>query len=211
MAVKTKLNICSLMWSLVAIVIVFCVSLSVGTTFARYSTQITGDMGYKAENAASPYIVDFDENGDRVEFEPVWLPKGGEKYLTLTVSNCNVGQDEAPSADAVFRIRVFVPEDDFGDISIGNLAMTLQVGNNPTVFYSEADYLSTQTPMYAEKSENGWFFSFYENFVSEDGSVLKEEVVRTLKGGEVSDIQLTLTVQNTEIDCSSFNIFVDRL
>ena len=214
---KTQKNIHILMWGIGILATVLIVSLSIGTTFARYSTQIMGDKGYVAEKASSPYIVDFDEDGKKMEFVPKWLTKGGEQYLTLTVSNCNVDSELAPSADARFRIRVFVPEKLSDDESasaipdVGNLSMTLQEGDNPTLYYSKADYLSTQTPIYKEKSENGWFFTFYETFEGEDGVTIEEEMSCLLKGGQISDISFTLTVQNTVIDCSGFKILVDRI
>lgn len=217
MELKAKKNIHILWWGIGIISIVLIVSLSVGTTFARYSTQIMGDKGYVAEKASSPYIVDFDEDGKKIEFVPKWLTKGGEQYLTLTVSNCNVGSEIAPSTDARFRIRVFVPEklsDEESTLAIsdvGNLSMTLQEGDNPTVCYSRADYLSTQTPIFKEKSENGWFFTFFQTFEGEDGVTIEEEMSYLLKGGQISDISFTLTVQNTVIDCSGFKILVDRI
>ena len=214
---RTKSNIALPMLGAWILVIATIVSLSINDTYARYSTQISADKGYVADTAASAFIVDFDEDGERIQLVPNWNTKGGEQFLTLAVSNCNVGQDEAPSSDARFRIRVFVPERLFAEgnaldeISVGNLAMTLRIGDNPTVYYSKSDYLSTQTPMYDKQSENGWFFSFFAVIAGEDAESFEEEAVGLLKGGQISDIMITLTVQNTEIDCSGFRIMADRV
>lgn len=217
MALRIKTNNHILMLVLGTFVILLSVFLSVGVTYSRYVTQITGDKGYSAQLATVPSLVDFDENGEKCEFVPNWQLKGGEQYLTLTVSNQSVESESFPNSDMSFRIRIFVPESLYGDedgtdgVSIGNLTMTLQADDSSVIYYSKADYLSTQTPLYTKNGENGWFFSFFATFESEDGQTFEEEASYLLNGGQISDVSLTLTVQDTNIDCSGFRILVDRI
>ena len=215
MALRIKTNNHILMLVIGIFVILLSVFLSVGVTYSRYVTQITGDKGYSAQMATAPSIVEFDENGEKCEL--VWQNKGIEQYLTFTVSNQSVESESFPTSDMSFRIRIFVPESLYGDedgtdgVSIGNLTMTLQADDSSVIYYSKADYLSTQTPLYTENGENGWFFSFFATFESEDGQTFEEEASYLLNGGQISDLSLTLTVQDTNIDCSGFRILVDRI
>ena len=88
-------------------------------------------------------------------------------------------------------------------INTGNLVFTLLVGDR--LYTAKADYLSSQTPLYAQQTENGWIYSFFIP------SSFQEEVSLFLAGGSLNDCSVTLAVQNTLVDCTRFQIFIDKI
>lgn len=259
----------------VLIVSLLIATVSFSITYGRYSTQITGKIPFKAVLSPGVYLVQVSPDGTRSDLTSAqWQTKGGEQYLSFSVSNGDVSAQKIATEDLLIRIRIFVPEEmvitvprsmdsqtsddetptdvtdvptgtsstdvteeasdttDVPDstettdgessqetdtvseessepqaeqvvINTGNLVFTLLVGDR--LYTAKADYLSSQTPLYAQQTENGWIYSFFIP------SSFQEEVSLFLAGGSLSDCSVTLAVQNTLVDCTRFQIFVDKI
>ncbi len=212
-----KFNINSLLAIFCAVVVAGCALCSINIAYGRYSTAITGDIGFKASLPPEVYLVQTDADESRVEFSPRWQTVGGEKCLSFSLSNYGIADEIAPKQDITVRIRIFVPETsaEAGDdnVAVANvmrtLAFTLHIGEEAASYSSSMDYLSEQTPMYMEnvkdtnKENGGWIYSFH--------TAAMQEVTVALPGGELTDIPITITVADTDTDTSEFVICVDRI
>ena len=183
-----------------AIILLLAVSLTVGTTYGRYSTLIQGQMALKARLSAQPTLYSLDGEGTIIDYAPQWLTKGGQQYQQAVLQNSNRDESTPPSQAISVRIRVFVP--DAGD-GLGNLSFTLSLHNGETVLSSAAAYLGTNTPRYQEQQTQGWVYSFYQT-----GGA--GEYIHTFPGGAFATLPITVAVQNTTIDCSQFQICIER-
>lgn len=217
---KQKNNTSSLLGFIAVVLLGISLVLVVRTSYARYSTAITNDIGFKASLSPGVYLIQEDDSLGRVEFNPEWQSIGGEKCVSFFLSNFGLDEDTAPNQDMTVRIRVFVPESVSEDANedvaalanIGTLAFSLHIGENPVSYSSKIDYLGEQTPMYIENIKNtsgttqirgGWVYSFC--------TAALQEVYVTLPGGELVDIPVTITVADVNTDTSDFVICVDRI
>ena len=184
------------------------------STIARYTTDISGEASYQAALSPLPYVFDIDASGNKIKHEGYeWDIAGGERYTTFVISNSSIDESVVSPTDMNVRVRIFIPEElsNESDINVGNLVFTLHEQGNASVYVSQSDYLSTQTPLFDTEKKNGWVYDFIKTSTSESGAIHQSELLIPLKGGEVSDAEITLAVSNTEIDCSNFVIYVERV
>lgn len=183
------------------VILLLAVSLAVGTTFGRYSTLIQGQMALKAKLAPQPTLYSLDGEGAITDYAPQWVTKGGQQYQQAVLQNSNAGDATPPRQAISVRIRVFVPDE---SEALGNLSFTLSLNHGETVLTSAAAYLGTNTPRYTEEQTQGWVYSFY----STNGA---GEYIHTFPGSTFATLPITLAVQNTTVDCSQFQICVERI
>ena len=121
---------------------------------------------------------------------------------TETSQSGDVGDEEPP-----------LPDEEPLLINGGQLTFTLTIetDNYTYMAVSAVDYLSNRTPMYRERGENGWIYSFYLVLDAELGETDPNEFLYTFRRGAVREIAVTLAVQNTIVDCSYFQILVERI
>ncbi|MBO5221477.1 MAG: hypothetical protein J6C26_04105 [Clostridia bacterium] len=166
------------------------VSVSVGDTFARYTTQFSGIVSYSAGS-----IPSFKVNDESVvsshSLKPdadAWTSLGGEKIYSFDVS----ATDSARNTQ--LRVRVFVEEDE--SATMPTVALTM----DDTRYTSQFDYLGQNTPFYLLHKTEGWYYCF---------TLENEEILCFLNGNESKT--LTVSVHNTEIDLSRIWICIDRV
>lgn len=142
-----------------------------------------------------------------------WRTQGGEQYITFTVANSQNGQ--VASRDVAFRIRVVFPdaENEVSDNEVTDgevsdavsdyisLNFSLEADNGK--FYSRIDSIHPQTSFFIENGISGWMYRFCET--------INDEVLYTLSGGASDEIEFTLSVHDTEFDCSGLMIYIDRI
>ena len=121
---------------------------------------------------------------------------------TETSQSGDVGDEEPP-----------LPDEEPLLVNGGQLTFTLTIetDNYTYMAVSAVDYLSNRTPMYRERGENGWIYSFYLVLDAELGETDPNEFLYTFRRGAVREISVTLAVQNTIVDCSYFQILVERI
>lgn len=103
-------NIILLCVALSAIIVLSGVVMSVNTTYGRYSAEFVNDVDFIAKTASDAYIIQLNENGDRVELSPEWEVVGGEKCLSFIISNTDCSAESVADSDMTVRVRVFIPE-----------------------------------------------------------------------------------------------------
>ena len=185
--------------------VILAIVLAVGVTYGRYSTLIQGQMALAAVRSPEPTLYSLDEDGNLVAYASQWLTKGGEQYHTFVLRNGSTDESQPPKQTIHVRIRVFVPDD---SDTMGALSLTLKLNNGSVLLSSEASYLGTNTPYYTEGQTEGWIYGFYQ---TNAGSGMTSEYIHTFRGGSFEELSITVTVQNTAIDCSSFRICVERV
>lgn len=185
--------------------VILTVLLTVGVTYGRYSTLIQGQMALTAAPSPEPTLYGTDEDGNLVTYASQWLTKGGEQYHTFVLRNGSTNESQPPKQTVRVRIRVFVPD---ASDAMGALSFTLALNNGAALLSSEASYLAFNTPYYTEGQTEGWVYSFY---LTGAESGLATEYIHTFRGGAFETLPITVTVQNTTIDCSSFRICVERV
>jgi len=183
------------------VILLLVLSLAVGATYCRYSTLIQGQMALKAGLSPQPTLYSLDGEGTITDYAPQWQAKGGQQYQQAVLQNCNSDDSNPPRQAVSVRIRVFVPDD---SDDLGNLSFTMSLNDGETVLSSAASYLGTNTPRYAEQQTQGWVYSFFQT-----GGA--GEYIHTFPGGAISALPITVAVQNTTIDCSQFQICVERI
>jgi len=185
--------------------VLLAVSLAVGVTYGRYSTLIQGQMALTAMPSPEPVLYSLDEEGNLIAYASQWLTKGGEQYHTFVLRNGSMNDSQPPKQTIRIRIRVFVPDD---RDTMGALSFTLSLNNGAVLLSSGASYLGANAPYYTEGQTEGWVYGFYQNGV---GSGAATEYTYTFGDGAFEALPITVTVQNTTIDCSSFRICVERV
>lgn len=180
---------------------------SQGLTLGRYSTEISGSQGFVAALSDSAFLLRINEKGNKEVLTSKWQTGETEQSLAFLLSNADFAEEQMSKGDIAVLLRVFVPESAVGD-GAGSLAFTLSSEDGSISYSSQLNYLSPQTPMYGETTVGGWYYSFHS--VSETAEPA-DEAVWPLKGGEISDIPLVLTVNSTVLDCNEIIICVDRI
>lgn len=185
--------------------VILAALLAVGVTYGRYSTLIQGQMALTAALSPEPTLYSTDEDGNLVAYTSQWLTKGGEQYHTFVLRNAAVSESQPPKQSIRVRIRVFVPGD---SETMGALSFTLSLNHGAVLLSSEASYLGANTPYYTEGQTVGWVYGFDTTGA---GSGTMTEYIHTFRGDAFETLPVTVTVQNTTIDCSSFRICVERV
>ena len=193
---RWKLNISS--WyslGLTALLVISCLVVSTGMAWARYRTEKTESIYFKAREPVSVYLgkVEYGEgNAAEGEFvqtnEGSWeLNEDGQLQLRFAVAN---GTSEAAFEERNQEVYVRI----VGSLGIqtvaDNISLKLTYPNeeNPdtlNVVKATAVRIDPNSTLYSTYGD-GWVFTFREE---------GEELTWTLEGGELSYIEMDLTVE----------------
>lgn len=193
---RWKLNISS--WyslGLTALLVISCLVVSTGMAWARYRTEETESIYFKAREPVSVYLgkVEYGEgNAAEGKFvqtnEGSWeLNEGGQLQLRFAVAN---GTSEAAFEERNQEVYVRI----VGSLGIqtvaDNISLKLTYPNeeNPdtlNVVKATAVRIDPNSTLYSTYGD-GWVFTFREE---------GEELTWTLEGGELSYIEMDLTVE----------------
>lgn len=193
---RWKLNISS--WyslGLTALLVISCLVVSTGMAWARYRTEETGSIYFKAREPVSVYLgkVEYGEgNAAEGKFvqtnEGSWeLNEDGQLQLRFAVAN---GTSEAAFEERNQEVYVRI----VGSLGIqtvaDNISLKLTYPNEenpdtPNVVKATAVRIDPNSTLYSTYGD-GWVFTFREE---------GEELTWTLEGGELSYIEMDLTVE----------------
>ena len=193
---RWKLNISS--WyslGLTALLVISCLVVSTGMAWARYRTEETESIYFKAREPVSVYLgkVEYGEgNAAEGKFvqtnEGSWeLNENGQLQLRFAVAN---GTSEAAFEERNQEVYVRI----VGSLGIqtvaDNISLKLTYPNeeNPdtlNVVKATAVRIDPNSTLYSTYGD-GWVFTFREE---------GEELTWTLEGGELSYIEMDLTVE----------------
>ena len=193
---RWKLNISS--WyslGLTALLVISCLVVSTGMAWARYRTEETESIYFKAREPVSVYLgkVEYGEgNAAEGEFvqtnEGSWeLNEDGQLQLRFAVAN---GTSEAAFEERNQEVYVRI----VGSLGIqtvaDNISLKLTYPNEekpdtPNVVKATAVRIDPNSTLYSTYGD-GWVFTFREE---------GEELTWTLEGGELSYIEMDLTVE----------------
>ena len=193
---RWKLNISS--WyslGLTALLVISCLVVSTGMAWARYRTEETGSIYFKAREPVSVYLgkVEYGEgNAAEGKFvqtnEGSWeLNENGQLQLRFAVAN---GTSEAAFEERNQEVYVRI----VGSLGIqtvaDNISLKLTYPNEenpdtPNVVKATAVRIDPNSTLYSTYGD-GWVFTFREE---------GEELTWTLEGGELSYIEMDLTVE----------------
>lgn len=184
---------------LLPLLLIGCLFLAVGTTWARYRTQIPGSAIFQAKDAPQVYLWGgVTADGSFSPMPASWTKTGDTATLDFCISN-GASVDSFSEAYTVVTVRLV------GSLGLGageNLAVQV------TSSVLDAPCMATVAPiekgssLYREFGD-GWLY----RFLDADGNELKWE----LAGGELSvvDVHLTFTEQaDTPIDTSLLQLQV---
>lgn len=193
---RWKLNISS--WyslGLTALLVISCLVVSTGMAWARYRTEETESIYFKAREPVSVYLgkVEYGEgNAAEGKFvqtnEGSWeLNEDGQLQLRFAVAN---GTSEAAFEERNQEVYVRI----VGSLGIqtvaDNISLKLTYPNEenpdtPNVVKATAVRIDPNSTLYSTYGD-GWVFTFREE---------GEELTWTLEGGELSYIEMDLTVE----------------
>lgn len=193
---RWKLNISS--WyslGLTALLVISCLVVSTGMAWARYRTEETESIYFKAREPVSVYLgkVEYGEgNAAEGEFvqtnEGSWeLNEDGQLQLRFAVAN---GTSEAAFEERNQEVYVRI----VGSLGIQTVADTISLKltypneekpDTPNVVKATAVRIDPNSTLYSTYGD-GWVFTFREE---------GEELTWTLEGGELSYIEMDLTVE----------------
>lgn len=193
---RWKLNISS--WyslGLTALLVISCLVVSTGMAWARYRTEETERIYFKAREPVSVYLgkVEYGEgNAAEGKFvqtnEGSWeLNEGGQLQLRFAVAN---GTSEAAFEERNQEVYVRI----VGSLGIqtvaDNISLKLTYPNEenpdtPNVVKATAVRIDPNSTLYSTYGD-GWVFTFREE---------GEELTWTLEGGELSYIEMDLKVE----------------
>ncbi len=197
----------SLLLSIVAFLLTgaIIISLSVGVTYGRYSTQKAHDLSYLADKALAVY------NGGQeilkqTLFQPAeWTLTEKGQSCSLAMSNVSNDSTQPPSQDANFQIRAFIPDVTGDDDTVSRQTLEFIVSVGEKTYKSKAYSVSNDTMFYSQQEKNGWYYCFYESL---DGTTAKNEAEYCLEGGKASTLPITVTVESSVIDYSKIWFYV---
>ena len=193
---RWKLNISS--WyslGLTALLVISCLVVSTGMAWARYRTEGTERIYFKAREPVSVYLgkVEYGEgNAAEGKFvqtnEGSWeLNEDGQLQLRFAVAN---GTSEAAFEERNQEVYVRI----VGSLGIqtvaDNISLKLTYPNEenpdtPNMVKATAVRIDPNSTLYSTYGD-GWVFTFREE---------GEELTWTLEGGELSYIEMDLTVE----------------
>ena len=203
---RRELNIrhsplCGAVCAMIAVLLCLTAILSVGTAYSRYSKTITGTMGYAVGSKSRVWVMgQRDANQMGSALPETWTPIDSVTYnrsVSLCVSNSNETKSVISNETMKIRLWLYLPESVYND----GCVLTLQVDGESQIYTATGDYLTSSTAASKELNETGWVYTFYDS----SGN----ELIRTLKGGRVSDLNLTLTATETTSELNGYRILVD--
>ena len=165
---------------LALVLVVACIALAVGATWARYRTDIPGDAVYEAREQAIVKLWSVDEKDELVDEPAQWELVDGKKTLTFAVSNYKLdGNGELYSEETQgVKIRLLASLGlNYTENAVVELEMPLEEGENVEVYEATATAIVADSP-YHESFGYGWVFEFEDEF--------GEELYWLLEGGDAS-------------------------
>jgi len=199
---RRKLNISSrYSLGLAAVLVIFCLVVSTGVTWARYRTEVDESIHFKAREPVSVYLgkVEYGEDDTAAENaaegkfvqtnEGSWeRNEDGELQLKFAIAN---GSSEAEFEERNQQVYIRL----VGSLGIQSEGKTISPKlkfpqedkpEEPQQVEATAIRIAPESPMYTTFGE-GWMFCFTDN----EG----EELTWTLEGGELNYIEMELTLE----------------
>lgn len=176
--------------SLAAVLVLGCLIVAVGISYARYRTDESLQYQFQAEQNASVWLWQIDENNAYVQEESIWKTADGQLQLKFAVSN-GTDRDHVTSVDQQVRIRVIASLGAWREDTSADLTLTVDA----------VEYAVTATPIKQGSAlhrsfGDGWVLSFRDAEGKEPTWLLSKDELTYL------NMQLSLTsdeVMNTEL------------
>lgn len=203
MNLKCKKNLVFKISALLAIIIL-SLSLTFGSTFARYMTEIARDVVFSPKTDAAIYL-NSNKAPDRTLIAPEqWQMGVNQMSSTLTLSNAAPDSTEPAQQDIAFRIRVYLA-DDSSQEQITAPEITLSVDG--AVCPSKIQALNDKTDFYKQNQKKGKFYCFFDSVQAD----ISSELEFVLLGKQNSQLTFTLIVYDTQISTEQIFVCVERI
>lgn len=182
---------------LAVILIIGCLMIAVGSTWARYRTDYTGNVKFKVETPANVILGTYDEETETFTKgdELVWTETEDELKLDFAISNDNSSEDQILQVRMIASLNAW--NDDYDAKSV-----VLSDGTEEK-YTMQAERIGKNTSMYYTFGD-GWIFRFFD----EEG----KEAQWLLKGGKISFKDLDVTIDNslvTDVSIIQLQIYTD--
>ena len=180
---------------LTALVVVGCLFLAVGSTWARYRTDYSGNVTIAAGKPVNALVGTWDdETGKFTESsELLWTEEDGTMNLAFAVSNNSVGEDCTVRVRLIVSLGAWSEDFDAKSVVISDGTESkytmepLRIVKNSAMYYTFGD---------------GWMF----RFLDEDG----EEACWTLEGGKLTCKEFGITIDSSVLtDISLVQLQID--
>lgn len=187
---------------LAALLLIFCLVVSTGTSRARYRTEVSDNLRFEARKSVSVYLgqVEYGEETDEGRFvqtdEGGWeRSEDGSLQLNFAVANGTSHADFEEEDQKVY-IRLV------GSLGIQSedeeitLTLTFPSADQPEELEqveAKAIRIVSGSPLHTTFGE-GWVFRFMEG---------GEELTWALEGGQLSYIEMGLTLEGATMDDAS--------
>lgn len=163
-----------------ALAVIGCLMLAAGVSFARYRTDTVGGLAIQTQGTSYVYLGGVFNNAF-TEGAGNWsVNDEGKMQLAFMLSNQGATAETAAPGDQEVYLRVLVSE------GIGNetlqLILTTPEGEN---VMGEPVPIEKTTPLYTQFGP-GWIYYFRD-------ATTREELTWKLKGGQRSEVSMTLT------------------
>ena len=170
--------------------------ISVGTTFSRYSKEISGSMTFGIRESEHIIIGTVTNGNFSPAEEIVWTEENGEAVLKVAVANGTSSKDFCKSnqritLEIVGSLGLSIdPEDP----SIKLVLPSTEEDGEPVLVFAKATPIEKGTALYKANGE-GWVLNFFD----EEG----KEVFWELKGGKLSFEEITIKAETSKISATS--------
>lgn len=193
-----------ILFFLLAIVVITALTFNV--TYARYLTQSDCAVEYLAKTSERIYI----NNSmvyDRALLEiSGWEASLNQTKATFTLSNF-INVSEPREEDFVLNIKVFIPQENSeqGNNQTDVLPTEVRLKANENEYVSKAEELNEKTVFYKNNNQKGQFFSFYNSLTNQ------EEATFCLQGASRSELTITITVYNLQVDAENIYLCIEQV
>ena len=175
--------------SLAAILFATCLLLLVGSTWARYKTDITQSAAYAVKDAATVQLWSVTASGSLSTRALSWTnTEDGGKSLVFGISNGDTDSYASETQRVHVRLCASVGVGYSSDMVVELYASEPDTGET-VVYTATAKQIQENSPLYDTFGE-GWVFDFQD----EDG----EEPNWTLKGGQFSAVIAEIVITGME-------------
>ena len=182
---------------LIALLVVGCLIVSVGGTWARFRMDYTGNTTFKADVPASVVLGVWDDETEvfTSDNELVWTEIDGKFKLDFAISNNSSYDDQIVKVRMMANLNVWDEDNNVKDIVISDgteekyTMHPERIGENTSVYYTFGD---------------GWIFTFFD----EEG----KEAQWLLEGGKLSVKDLDVIINSdvlTDIGLVQLQIVTD--
>ena len=184
-----------------AILLCLTLSLSVGDAYGRYCKTITGRMGYSVGLKSRVWVMGQRDANQIGSALPVnWTQVGDTTYVRsvkLCVSNSDEYGTNSAIEDMKIRIRLYLPEDVYRNA----MQLSMQIEGDSQNYTAIAEYLAPGAAAAQEMNASGWVYTFFD--------ASGNELTKLLKGGRVSDLNLTITATEVPEEPKDYRLLVD--